>query len=63
MKPKVSPSKRGRDDDCANGDNLVVKQLVRSTSKEIVVLRPTTPEEAKKKCLGCANMEDFVKGL
>jgi hypothetical protein len=28
-----------------------------------VVLRPTTPEEQKKKCLNCANMEEFIKGL
>jgi len=26
-------------------------------------MRPTTPEEQKKKCLNCANMEDFIKGL
>ena len=25
--------------------------------------RPSTPEEAKKKCLNCGGMEDFIKGL
>ena len=26
-------------------------------------MRPSTPEEQKKKCLNCGNMEDFIKGL
>ncbi len=50
---------------------VITKQLIRNitpgkssaSKKEMVVLRPTTPEEQKKKCLNCANMEDFVKGL
>ena len=47
-------------------DDVREVQIVRSTSKQprsLVVLRPTTPEEQKKKCLNCANMEEFIKGL
>ncbi len=29
----------------------------------LIVLRPSTPEEQKKKCLNCSGMEDFIKGL
>ena len=29
----------------------------------VQVVRPGTPEEQKKKCLNCSNMEDFIKGL
>ena len=29
----------------------------------VIVLRPSTPEEQKKKCLNCSGMEDFIKGL
>jgi hypothetical protein len=33
------------------------------TQNQDVTIRPSTPEEQKKKCLGCGNMEDFIKGL
>eukprot|EP00347_Sterkiella_histriomuscorum_P009895 403339461 len=36
---------------------LKIQQLKNSIS------RPITPEEKQKKCLNCANMEDFIKGL
>lgn len=36
---------------------------IESANVEMVVMRPSTPEEQKKKCLGCGNMEDFIKGL
>ena len=29
----------------------------------VIVLRPSTPEEQKKKCLNCSGMEDFISSL
>jgi hypothetical protein len=47
-----------------------IVKLVRAKEPEaseytgaVIVLRPSTPEEQKKKCLNCSGMEDFIKGL
>jgi len=29
----------------------------------VIVMRPSTPEEQKKKCLNCSGMEDFISSL
>ena len=58
----VKPSEHSLDP----ADDVREVQIIRSTSKQprsLVVLRLTTPEEQKKKCLNCANMEEFIKGL
>lgn len=47
----------------ASSSNLNLNEDMGPIRQVTQVQRPSTPEEQKKKCLNCSNMEDFIKGL
>lgn len=47
----------------ASSSNLNLNEDMGPITQVTQVQRPSTPEEQKKKCLNCSNMEDFIKGL